>query len=59
MIEMPEKNHNIGNPHQHPNGNQNGQGIGYSACTDFNKWREDYWRAKAQEELDRRNGCKL
>ena len=59
IIEMPAKNHKIGNPRQHPNGNQKGQGIGDSARTDFNKWREDYWRARAQEELDKRNGCKL
>lgn len=54
VCEMPAYRHCINNPVQHPKGNAAGAGLTAEERAAFNKWREDYWRARAEEELRRR-----
>ena len=54
IIEMLAKNHSIGNPRQHPYGNPKGAGLSDQQRSDFNKWRTDYWKDRATQELNNR-----
>lgn len=54
IVEMPAVNHSIGNPRQHPFGNAAGSGLTAAQRAEFNAWRVDYWKARAQGELSRR-----
>lgn len=58
---MPAKHHSIGNRGQHPNGNTKGGGLTSQERTDFNKWKQEFWRNRAEQELKSRNvkvGCR-
>ena len=54
IIEMPRSNHKIGNVKQHPHGNAKGKGLTPAQRAGFNGWREQYWKARAENELARR-----
>lgn len=54
VVEMPMGNNNIANRTQHPYGNQAGAGLSAEQRAAFDQWREDYWRARAKAELQRR-----
>ena len=54
VVEVPSPYHNIGNKTQHPRGNVRGAGLSAEQRAAFDSWREDYWRARASEELERR-----
>jgi RHS repeat-associated protein len=54
IIEMPAPNHSTGNPAQHPFATRKGAGLTEAERTEFNAWRVDYWKARAQGELNRR-----
>ncbi len=56
LVEMPSSNHSISNKNQHPFGNQKGLGLTSEQRESFNKWRNNYWRARARAELHRRSG---
>jgi len=56
LVEIPAPKHNINHPVQHPQGNQPGVGLTDQQRGAFNEWRVRYWRARAEEELNRR--CK-
>ena len=56
IIEMPAKNHSIGNLRQHPFGNAKGKGLTAEERESFNVWREKYWKWRASEELKTRGG---
>ncbi len=61
IVEMPSSNQRIApvtsprnNPRQHPFGNTRGAGLTPKQRADFNSWRVQYWKWRAQEELARR-----
>jgi hypothetical protein len=54
VVEMPAFRHNVHNRVQHPFGNTPGAGLTKEQRAAFDVWREDYWRARALEELQRR-----
>jgi hypothetical protein len=54
IIEMPRSRHNVHNSIQHPFGNTPGAGLTKQQRDAFNDWREDYWRARALDELNKR-----
>ena len=54
IIEMPAGYHDISNKIQHPYGNAKGMGLTKKERVEFNPWRENYWRARAKEELGKR-----
>ncbi len=54
LVEMPAVNHSVHNRIQHPLGNTPGSGLTAAQRAEFNVWREQYWRARAQGELTRR-----
>jgi RHS repeat-associated protein len=54
IIEIPAKNHSIGNRNQHPFGNTKGKGLTSEERKVFDQWRIEYWKARAREELERR-----
>ena len=54
IIEIPTKNHSIGNSRQHPFGNQKGKGLTAQQRQEFNQWRKMYWQNRATHELTRR-----
>jgi RHS repeat-associated protein len=54
IVEMPAPNHSIGNPKQHPFGNQKGMGLAPEQRDAFNKTRVDYWKQRATDELNQR-----
>jgi RHS repeat-associated protein len=54
LVEMPGSSHSIGNRIQHPLGNASGAGLSAEQRQAFDAWRENYWRARAAEELVRR-----
>ena len=54
IIEMPANRHSIGNPAQHPFGNAAGSGLTAGERSSFNTWRENFWRARARQEIARR-----
>ena len=54
IIEIPAKNHKIGNKNQHPFGNTEGAGLTTQQRTEFNLWRTDYWKDRAAQELGKR-----
>ena len=54
VVEMPMGNNNIANRTQHPYGNEAGAGLSAKQRAAFDQWREDYWRARANAELERR-----
>jgi RHS repeat-associated protein len=56
IVEMPAKNHNIWNTNQHPFGNAPGVGLSAEQRTAFDAWRVDYWKTRAQTEIQRRAG---
>ena len=56
IVEMPAKNHSIGNRVQHPFGSTPGAGLSAEQRTAFDSWRVDYWRTRAQTEIQRRAG---
>ena len=51
IVEIPAKNHSIGNPRQHPFGNTQGSGLSAGQRQQFNQWRTDYWKNRATQEL--------
>jgi hypothetical protein len=51
VVEMPAFRHNVHNRVQHPFGNTPGAGLTKEQRAAFDVWREDYWRARALEEL--------
>ena len=54
LVEMPGSSHSIGNSIQHPLGNAAGAGLSSEQRAAFDTWRENYWRARATEEIARR-----
>jgi A nuclease of the HNH/ENDO VII superfamily with conserved LHH len=54
IVELPASKHSIGNVNQHPFGNTPGSGLTVQQRADFDVWRGDYWRARAQAEIQRR-----
>ena len=54
LVEMPGSSHSIGNRIQHPLGNASGAGLSAEQRQAFDAWRENYWSARAAEELARR-----
>ena len=52
IIEIPSRNHKIGNVKQHPYGNKNG--ISKNDRAQFNEWRPEYWKARYAKEIERR-----
>ena len=54
IVEMPARNHSISNAVQHPGGNAKGSGLTPEQRKAFAKWREEYWKARAKDELERR-----
>lgn len=54
IIEMPSSRHKIGNKAQHPNGSSKGGGIGDAAREQFDDWRAEYWRHRAELEMRKR-----
>ncbi|MGM0805578.1 MAG: T7SS effector LXG polymorphic toxin [Bacillota bacterium] len=50
IIEIPNRNHDLGNKRQHPYGNSGGVGSG-DARIEFNKWRKEYWKARYANEM--------
>ena len=54
IIEMPSSKHKIGNKAQHPNGSVKGGGIGDEARASFDDWRAEYWRHRAELEMQKR-----
>jgi RHS repeat-associated protein len=56
IVEMPAKNHNIWNTNQHPFGNPPGTGLTPQQRSAFDAWRVDYWKSRAQTEIQRRAG---
>lgn len=54
IIELPESMHNIGNRNQHPFGNEAGSGLTAEQRQNFNNWRVEYWKARAEAEIFRR-----
>lgn len=56
IVELPASKHSIGNVNQHPYGNAKGAGLTTEQRTAFDNWRVDYWKARAQAELQKRAG---
>lgn len=54
---IPRQHHNIGNRGQHPNGNKKGGGLTPQERTDFKKWKQEFWRHQARNEMDSRKKC--
>jgi len=54
IVEIPEIFHSTANKRQHPRGTIKGAGLTSDEREVFNTWREDYWKARADEELARR-----
>lgn len=54
LVEIPRPRHDVWNPVQHPLGNTPGVGLSPNDRALFDFWRDDYWRARAVEELARR-----
>ena len=54
IIEIPAKNHKIGNPRQHPFGNQKGRGLTPEERAASDRTKVEYWKERAAEELRRR-----
>jgi hypothetical protein len=54
IIELPASKHIVWNVNQHPLGNSPGAGLTAQQRLEFNVWRDNYWRARARAELDRR-----
>ena len=48
IIEIPGSKHSIGNANQHPFDNTKGMGLSADQRVEFNAWRVDYWKARAQ-----------
>ncbi|WP_303109247.1 HNH/ENDO VII family nuclease [Kingella sp. (in: b-proteobacteria)] len=56
IIELPRSKHSLSNKKQHPFGNQKGKGVGSGKNRhDFDLWRVEYWKFRAEEELGKRN----
>lgn len=54
LVEMPAFRNNVHNRVQHPFGNTAGAGLTAEQRAAHNVWREQYWKARAVEELQRR-----
>lgn len=54
IVEMPSKNHNIWNTNQHPFGNTPSAGLSAEQRAAFDAWRRDYWKTRANAEIQRR-----
>ena len=54
IVEVPGPFHKIANPVQHPRRNAAGAGLTSEERAAFDLWRQEYWRARAREELERR-----
>lgn len=54
VVEMPAFRHNVPNPVQDPFRKIPGAGLTKEQRAPIDTWREDYWRARALEELQRR-----
>ncbi len=54
LVEIPKDYSNIWNPRQHPFGNASGKGLTVQQRNEFNKWRKEYWKIRAEEELKKR-----
>jgi hypothetical protein len=54
IVEIPSSKHSITNVNQHPFSNTSGSGLTAQQRHEFNNWRQDYWRARAQAEIERR-----
>lgn len=51
IVEIPVHRHSVHNRIQHPLGNVAGSGLTPSQREVFDKWRVQYWKARALEEL--------
>ena len=54
VVEIPSSRHSVWNSNQHPFGNISGAGLTAEQRAAFNPWRNNYWRARATQELIRR-----
>ncbi len=54
IVEIPKPLHDVHNPVQHPRSNSPGVGLTAQERAAFDTWRENYWKARAAEELNRR-----
>jgi len=54
IIELPANKHSIWNKAQHPHGNAKGKGLTPEERDLFNKWRTEYWKQRAENELQKR-----
>ncbi len=54
LVEIPDLRHKISNEIQHPLGNAPGVGLTAEQRAEFDAWRINYWKARAEEELARR-----
>ena len=54
VVEIPALRHSVWNPRQHPFGNTPGAGLSLDQRAAFKQWRNEYWKARAAEELSRR-----
>ena len=53
IIELPVSKHDLGNKSLHPFGNKKGAGVG-QVRGDFDNWRKEYWKERADAELKAR-----
>jgi hypothetical protein len=51
LVEIPASKHSVWNTRQHPLGNTKGSGLTPEQRAVFNPWRNEYWKARAIEEL--------
>jgi hypothetical protein len=58
LVEIPKPMHSTANKSQHPSGNKRGVGLAFEERRDFNDWRLEYWKARARDELARRQKLK-
>jgi RHS repeat-associated protein len=54
LVEMPKNYNNIWNSRQHPYVNEANRGLTTQQRADFNNYRIEYWKARAEEELKKR-----
>jgi hypothetical protein len=62
LVEIPSRYHRAApltstynNPRQHPYGTTKGAGLSTAQRLEFNKWRVEYWKWRAIEELKQRS----
>nr|WP_262487718.1 HNH/ENDO VII family nuclease [Cellulophaga lytica] len=53
IIELPKSKHDLGNKKMHPFGNKKGAGVGKNR-PDFDNWRKEYWKNRADVELNKK-----